>query len=89
MSVMWSLVVVLQLVIWGAHGFSMVEEAAGQQVLEQDEFTVLCRADSFYEFCIFISPVGERCEFEWKRKVGDCRSYWPSGLHPRLPRDGT
>jgi hypothetical protein len=80
MAVMWSWMVTLQLAAQGVSGFSMVEEAVGQQVLEHDEFTVLCRADSFYEFCIFVSPVGERCEFEWKRKVGDCGSYVDSSL---------
>ena len=39
------------------------------QVLEGSQFEVLCQTDSYYEFCIFVSPMGQRCEFEWRRKV--------------------
>ena len=39
------------------------------QVLEGSQFKVLCQTDSYYEFCIFVSPMGQRCEFEWRRKV--------------------
>ena len=39
------------------------------QVLEGTQFDVLCQTDSYYEFCIFVSPMGQRCEFEWRRKV--------------------
>ena len=42
------------------------------QALVGKEFDVLCQTDSFYEFCIFVSPIGQRCEFEWRRKVRSC-----------------
>ena len=42
------------------------------QALVGTEFDVLCQTDSFYEFCIFVSPIGQRCEFEWRRKVCSC-----------------
>ena len=42
------------------------------QALVGTEFDVLCQTDSFYEFCIFVSPIGQRCEFEWRRKVRSC-----------------
>merc|ERR1712130_117275 len=49
-------------------GFSMVHKEEKQQVLEGSQFEVLCQTDSYYEFCIFVSPIGQRCEFEWRRK---------------------
>ena len=51
------------------------------QVLVGTEFDVLCQTDSFYEFCIFVSPIGQRCEFEWRRKVCSCFFVF-SVLHP-------
>merc|ERR1712013_306675 len=48
--------------------FSMVHQGETQQALVGTEFDVLCQTDSFYEFCIFVSPIGQRCEFEWRRK---------------------
>ena len=59
------------------------------QVLVGTEFDVLCQTDSFYEFCIFVSPIGQRCEFEWRRKVCSCFfvfSVQYNYLHPFLQK---
>ena len=55
------------------------------QALVGKEFDVLCQTDSFYEFCIFVSPIGQRCEFEWRRKVCSCFTVFSvqcNYLHP-------
>ena len=66
-------------------------------MLEGEDFTVLCKTDSFYEFCVFVSPVGERCEFEWKRKVTQNKNgnnslsgaFFGQSIIINFPRDGT
>jgi len=76
MDTLWLSVIILT----GAHltwGFSMVVEGDGQQVDEGDHFSVMCETDSYYEFCIFVSPTGYRCEFEWKRNWNISRSECP------------
>ena len=38
-------------------------------VLRGDSVKLYCKADYDYEYCKFVSPRGEECLFEWKRKA--------------------
>ena len=38
-------------------------------VKQGDSFVLSCTTDAYYEFCMFRSPQGQVCDFEWKRRV--------------------
>ena len=36
-------------------------------VEESEDIQLSCKSDTAYEFCKFVSPSGDGCQFEWKR----------------------
>ena len=53
-------------------------------VEEGDSFVLSCTSDSYYEFCLFRSPAGGLCDYEWRREVWNITQLSCPGLEDRL-----
>merc|ERR1712130_737473 len=52
-------------------GFLMTKVDPGRVVVKPgDSLSLLCVVDSSYEYCKWINPQGQECDFEWKRAKG-------------------
>merc|ERR1719391_1109713 len=62
-------VTLLLLVSREVGGFQVVADTAPVLARREGEsVNITCRSDNYYEYCGFTNPVGERCNFEWRRK---------------------
>merc|ERR1712130_574016 len=53
-------------------GFLMTKVDPGRVVVKPgDSLSLLCVVDSSYEYCKWINPQGQECDFEWKRAKGN------------------
>ena len=53
-------------------------------VKQGDSFVLSCTTDAYYEFCMFRSPQGQICDFEWKRGVWNLTQISCEGLEERV-----
>jgi len=53
-----------------------------------ERVTLFCAVDDHYEWCKFISPSGQECDFEWKRSEGNITMQQCSTLSNRVTFHG-
>ena len=54
-----------------------------------DSFLLSCNTDAYYEFCLFKSPNGQMCDYEWKRGVWNLTQVYCPSLEDRVTFVGT
>jgi len=52
----------------GVVGFKVVVDQPIIPAAIGGSVNITCRANNYYEYCKFTNPVGETCNFEWRRK---------------------
>ena len=61
-----------------------LKKCNNMSVKQGDSFVLSCITDTYYEFCMFRSPQGQVCDFEWKRGVWNLTQILCEGLKEKV-----